>query len=72
MKDWSQSLNEFLTLRRRNILSGLGKVSKADMERRVLAEYVKFNTRRLKTQATLELDEFDEMDMLNSANKADE
>jgi hypothetical protein len=49
MKDWAASLNEFLTFRRRNILHGNGKVSNADMERRALAEYTKFNTRRLRT-----------------------
>ncbi|MDR1656906.1 MAG: virulence RhuM family protein [Deltaproteobacteria bacterium] len=49
MKDWVASLNEFLTFRRRNILHGSGKVSNADMERRALAEYAKFNTRRLKS-----------------------
>lgn len=49
MKDWTASLNEFLTFRRRNILQGSGKVSHAEMERRALAEYAKFNTRRLKS-----------------------
>jgi len=72
MKDWQQSLNEFLTFRRRNILSGSGKISKADMEKRVLAEYAKFNTRRLKTQATFDFDEYDEVGLLNSAKKEDE
>jgi hypothetical protein len=49
MKNWVATLDEFLTFRRRNILHGSGKVSKEDMERRVLAEYAKFNTRRLKS-----------------------
>ena len=48
MKDWANSLNEFLTFRRRNILHGSGKVSNIEMERLALAEYTKFNTRRLK------------------------
>jgi len=49
MKNWVATLDEFLTFRRRNILHGSGKVSKEDMERRALSEYVKFNTRRLKS-----------------------
>ena len=49
MSDWVSSLNEFLTFRRRNILQGSGKISHADMERRVLEEYAKFHTRRLKS-----------------------
>ena len=48
MKDWVASLNEFLTFRKRNILQGSGRVSHAEMEKRVLEEYAKFNTRRLK------------------------
>ena len=48
MKDWVASLNEFLTFRRRNILHGSGSVSHAEMEQRALAEYAKYNTRRLK------------------------
>jgi len=49
MKDWVASLDEFLTFRKRNILQGSGKVSNAEMERRALAEYAKYNMRRLKT-----------------------
>ena len=48
MKDWEESLNEFLTFRRRNILQGSGKVSNIEMERLALSEYAKFNTRKLK------------------------
>lgn len=49
MKDWENSLNEFLQFRRREILEGKGKVSREDMERKVLQEYAIYNTRRLKT-----------------------
>lgn len=49
MKDWDNSLNEFLQFRRREILEGKGKVSREDMERKVLQEYVAYNTRRLNT-----------------------
>jgi len=48
MKDWEASLNEFLTFRKRNILQNKGKVTNEKMERLALAEYAKFNTRRLK------------------------
>ncbi|WIV12891.1 virulence RhuM family protein [Proteiniborus sp. MB09-C3] len=47
MKDWDNSLNEFLQFRRREILEGKGKVSREDMERKVLQEYAAYNTRRL-------------------------
>lgn len=49
MKDWDNSLNEFLQFRRREILEGKGKVSRGDMERKVLQEYAAYNTRRLNT-----------------------
>lgn len=49
MKDWDNSINEFLKFRRREILEGKGKVSREEMERKVLKEYTIYNTRRLKT-----------------------
>jgi hypothetical protein len=49
MKDWDNSLNELLQFRRREILEGKGKVSREDMERKVLQEYAIYNTRRLNT-----------------------
>ena len=49
MNDWNNSLNEFLKFRRREILEGKGKISREEMERKVLQEYLKYNTRRLNT-----------------------
>lgn len=49
MKDWDNSLNEFLQFRRREILEGKGEVSRGDMERKVLQEYAAYNTRKLNT-----------------------
>lgn len=49
MKDWDNSLNEFLKFRRREILEGKGKISRETMERKVLKEYAIYNTRRLNT-----------------------
>ena len=49
MNDWDNSLDEFLQFRRREILEGKVKVSREQMERKVLQEYAKYNTRRLKT-----------------------
>lgn len=69
MKDWTASLNEFLTFRRRNILQGSGKVSHAEMERRALAEYVKFNTRRLKSPGQTD-DDGTIIDDLNKSAKS--
>ena len=43
------SLDEFLQFRRREILEGKGKVSRKQMENKVLQEYAIYNTRRLKT-----------------------
>jgi len=47
MKDWDNSLNEFLKFRRREILEGKGKISRETMERKVFTEYAIYNTRRL-------------------------
>ena len=69
MSDWVASLNEFLTFRRRNILQGSGKVSNADMERLVLAEYAKFHTRRLKAPEQID-DDDTIIDDLNEAAKS--
>jgi hypothetical protein len=69
MKDWAVTLDEFLTFRKRNILQGSGKVSNMEMERRALAEYAKYNTRRLK--APEQADDGDSIiDSLNEAAKA--
>ena len=69
MKNWVATLDEFLTFRRRNILHGSGKVSKEDMERLALAEYAKFNTRRLKAPEQAD-DDDSIIDDLNEAAKA--
>ena len=68
MKDWVASLNEFLTFRKRNILHGSGKVSNADMESLALAEYAKFNTRRLKSPEQTDNDDAI-IDDLNEVSK---
>lgn len=69
MKDWVASLDEFLTFRKREILQGHGKVSNADMERHVLAEYAKFNTRRLKSPDETLDTELSDIDELNETAK---
>ena len=69
MKNWAATLDEFLTFRRRNILHGSGKVSKEDMERLALAEYAKFNTRRLKSPEQADDDDAI-IDDLNEAAKS--
>jgi hypothetical protein len=69
MKDWVATLDEFLTFRKRNILRGSGKISNADMERRALAEYAKFNTRRLKSPEQAG-DDDTIIDDLNEATKS--
>ncbi|MCL2126351.1 MAG: virulence RhuM family protein [Oscillospiraceae bacterium] len=71
MKDWIASLDEFLTFRKRNILQGRGKVSNADMERRALTEYAKYNTRILK-MPELDNDDDSVIDDLNEATKSKE
>lgn len=55
MKDWDNSLNEFLKFRRREILEGKGKISREAMERKVLKEYAIYNTRRLNTPSEDEI-----------------
>ena len=65
MKDWVASLNEFLLFRKRNILHGPGKVSNTEMEKVALAEYAKFNTRRLKAPELMADDEIGGIDELN-------
>jgi len=64
MKDWEVSLNEFLTFRRRRILDNKGKVSSDDMERIALAEYARFNARRLKISEALSGNEIGVLDEL--------
>lgn len=49
MKDWDNSLDEFLKFTRREILQGKGKISREQMEIKALKEYAIYNTRRLNT-----------------------
>ena len=72
MKNWMESLDEFLTFRKRNILQGSGKISNIDMERRALAEYAKFNTRRLKAPMETSEDEVNDVDELRNVAKPKE
>ena len=68
MDDWTVSLNEFLVFRRRNILTGNGKVSNAEMERLALTEYTKYHARRLKIPENI--DEYDSLiEDLNEKSK---
>ena len=70
MKNWVATLDEFLTFRKRNILQGSGKVSNAEMERRALAEYAKYNTRLLKTPTEVPEEDVGDVDELNDAAKS--
>jgi hypothetical protein len=72
MQDWMASLNEFLTFRRRNILRGSGKVSNVEMERLALAEYAKFNARRLKRPDMDSDAESGDMDALEQVKKQED
>jgi hypothetical protein len=65
MKDWTATLDEFLAFRKRNILQGRGKVSSTEMSRRALAEYAKYNTRRLKAPEEYADDKAYDIDDLN-------
>jgi len=71
MKNWVASLDEFLAFRKRSILQGRGKISNAEMERLALAEYAKYNTRRLKAPNQTDEDDFS-FDDLNEAAKTKE
>jgi hypothetical protein len=66
MSDWAESLNEFLTFRKRDILQGHGKISNAEMERLALKEYSKFHTRRLNLAKQIDDDDSD----ISGLNKA--
>jgi hypothetical protein len=68
MRDWIETLNEFLTFRRRTVLHGSGKVSNKAMEQLVFDEYAKFNTRRLKIPEKTDDDSF-MIDALNQSAK---
>jgi hypothetical protein len=70
MKDWAASLNEFLTFRRRNILQSSGKISNENMERLALAEYAKFNSRRLKAPSDMIDDGVTDVDELENVSKS--
>jgi len=69
MKDWEASLNEFLKFRKRNILQGVGGISSADMERKVLVEYAKYNTHRLNMPDTVSDDEKESIEELKDTIK---
>jgi hypothetical protein len=69
MQDWVSSLNDFLTFRRRNILQGKGKVSNPEMERFAIAEYAKYNMRRLKAPVQSASENTEEIDDLRNVAK---
>jgi hypothetical protein len=48
MKDWAETLNDFLKFRRRDILTNAGKISKDLAEKKALAQYEIYNQSRLK------------------------
>jgi hypothetical protein len=65
MKDWSETLNDFLKFRKRDILTNAGKISKELAEKRALEQYEIYNQRRLKKADQKADDEVKELEKLN-------
>lgn len=51
MKDWAETLNDFLKFRKRDILTNAGKISKELAEKKALAQYEIYNQNRLEKAA---------------------
>ena len=55
MRDWRQKLDAFLKFNERDILTNAGKVAKEVADSLVLEQYEKFNAKRLKKEAKVEM-----------------
>lgn len=64
MKDWVETLNEFLKFRRRDILMNAGKISKELAEKKALEQYEIFNKKRLKKADEEAINDITELEKL--------
>jgi len=55
MRDWRQKLDAFLKFNERDILNNAGKVAKEVADNLALEQYERFNTKRLKKEAKVEM-----------------
>lgn len=64
MKDWIETLNDFLKFRRRDILMNSGKISKELAEKKAVEQYEVYNKNRLKKSDESSLKEISELEKL--------
>lgn len=62
MKDWAETLNDFLKFRRREILTNAGKVSKELADKKAIEQYEIYRERRLKKADEEALEEIAELE----------
>ncbi|MDD4590669.1 MAG: virulence RhuM family protein [Parabacteroides sp.] len=64
MKDWAETLNDFLKFRRRDILTNAGKISKDFADRKAVEQYELYSRRQLKKADEEPFQEIDELEKL--------
>ena len=64
MKDWAETLNDFLKFRRRDILTNAGKISKELAEKKAFEQYEIYGKRRLKEVDEESIDKIAELEKL--------
>ncbi|TYQ17831.1 UNVERIFIED_CONTAM: hypothetical protein Cloal_0203 [Acetivibrio alkalicellulosi] len=64
MKDWIETLNDFLKFRRRDILMNSGKISKELAEKKAVEQYEVFNKNRLNKSDESSLKDISELEKL--------
>jgi hypothetical protein len=62
MKDWTESLNEFLKFRRRDILTNAGKITKELADKKAFEQYGIYSSKRLKKEDEESIDEIAELE----------
>ena len=62
MKDWAESLNEFLKFRRRDILTNAGKITKELADKKAFEQYGIYRSKRLKKEDEESIDEIIELE----------
>lgn len=64
MRDWAESLNEFLKFRRRDILTNAGKTTKDLADKKAFEQYGIYSSKRLKKEDADLIDEITELEKL--------
>ena len=64
MRDWAESLNEFLKFRSRDILTNAGKITKDLADKKAFEQYGIYSSKRLKKEDADLIDEITELEKL--------